>query len=78
MAKQNKAAENAEKELQKKLAAENVEKKSGYKVRTDLGFEKRIYNVEGRNIVLEAGKEISKEDAKLFNSSLLEKFFVKK
>ncbi len=68
----------AEKEAAEKAAAEKVAEESKWipkKVKMTLGFSKRNYNVGGKLVLLEAGKEISEENYILFDANVRKKFF---
>lgn len=68
----NENLENKEQEVNENKTSK---KSKGHKVRTDLGFEKRNYFIEGKNVLLIAGEEIDEETYNLFNDYCKKTFF---
>lgn len=63
-------------EITEEINEKKTSKKSkGHKVRKDLGFEKRNYFIEGKNVLLIAGEEIDEETYNLFNDYCKKTFF---
>ena len=55
--------------------SEPIKKTKQFKVRKDLGFEKRNYFIDGRNILLVAGESVDTETYNLFDDHCKKVFF---
>ena len=79
MAKQEeKKAESSVKKITAKATEKKVEKKKLYKVKAEkeLGFKKRNYYINGKNHLIEAGKEVDEDVVKAFTKEAQQRFFV--
>lgn len=78
MANKKKEYVNENVEITEKVDEKKTSKKAkGFKVRKDLGFEKRNYFIEGKKVLLIAGEEIDEETYNLFNDYCKKTFFDK-